>query len=84
MYDLFFTFHSLTRAQIAAQTLRYQGISAYLIHAPEVLSSLGCGYAVKINGADGYAASTYLRNDHIIYEKAFRKFPGSAPEEVFV
>lgn len=84
MYDIFFTFHSLTRAQLAVQTLRYQGISAYLIHAPEVLSAFGCGYAVKINGADGYTASAYLRNNHIVFEKAFRKFPGSVPEEVFV
>jgi len=84
MYDIIFTFYSLTRAQQAISALHHQGIQAFLIYAPEILKQQGCGYAVRVAEPDGTAASFLLRQQHLQARKIFRKYSDSSMEEVFL
>ena len=84
MYEIIFTFRSLTKAQQAITVLRVQYIAASLVQSPEMPKNGGCGYAVQVSGLDGSAAALILTRNHIDYLKVYRKIYNLPPEEVFL
>lgn len=84
MYEMIFTFQSLTRAQQATHILNLHNIRASTIHAPDVLKTSGCGFAVKMNGSDATAAAMLFKQNHIGYLRSFRRIYNAPPEEVFL
>lgn len=84
MYEYYFIFRSVTRAQSAAIALRHHGIEAALVNAPGTISPNGCSYAVKIKSADSYFAASCLRQANISYTHVYRVSRGLPAEEVYL
>lgn len=84
MYDYFFTFHSLTRAQQAVFVLRRYGILANLDRVPKRLGRRDCGYGILIQGTDGYSAAAKLRMEGVAPEVVFRIGYQGEAEETFL
>ena len=84
MYEIIFTFRSLTRAQQASTLLHLNNISSSVVHAPHALNTGGCGFAVQVHGADGTASAMLFKRNHIDYLRSFRKISGLSAEEVFL
>ncbi len=72
MLDYYFTFRSMTAAQQAVMELNKSGLFASLLRAPRALSSMGCGYAVRVSLQNGTAAALVLRKAGIIFAKTFQ------------
>lgn len=84
MYEYYLTFRSMTSAQSAVFSLYHHGITASLTRIPKQLSKAGCGYGIKLIGADAYAAASILRQEGRPYERVFRLRNGQIPEEVYL
>jgi len=69
MFDFYFTFRTITAAQRAAYALMQYGLDAEFVRTPKALSSLGCGYAVRVNRSDATLAGMLFRRDGIRYER---------------
>lgn len=69
MSEYYFTFRSLTSAQQATFLLSKNGVFSNLIRAPKALSSMGCGYALRISSEQAHAAASQLRSSGIRIEK---------------
>ena len=72
MYDYFFVFHSLTKAQQAANHLRDQNIAAIVASSPQDAYSAGCTFSVKVKNTDSLRSTRALKNAGIHYLKAVR------------
>ena len=80
----YFTFHSMTQAQMAAAILRRHGLSADLVRAPKSISVAGCGNALQLKPSDGYNGLFILRNDGASPRKIFRTDRVGNAREVFL
>lgn len=83
MYESYFTFRSMTQAQSAFGTLTREGLRAALLRTPKKLSSTGCGYAVRLEAGDCYAAAALLRREGIAFTHCIRLYENGQTEEVF-
>lgn len=72
MYEYYFTFLSITKAQRARTFLNEKGITSQLVQAPDSISSAGCGYALRIKQSDGTTAARYLQRNSLQYKRIFR------------
>jgi len=81
MYDYFFTFRSVTRAQQAVLVLMRHGIAGQLERTPQKISTNGCGYGVFVRGNEVYRAAGILRLKHLVFEKVYRIKLDGYPEE---
>lgn len=81
MYDVLFTFQSLTAAQRGQSVCRHHGISAAVIRAPVGLSANGCGFALRVSGEYAGQVSMVLRLESIRFTGAYR-LNGNRAEEV--
>ena len=52
----FFTFRSITRAQLALRYLQAADMRAALLRTPKALATEGCGYVIRVRAADAAAA----------------------------
>ena len=77
------TFRSVTPAQRGEAALRREGISCALARTPRVLAEQGCGYSIRLPGAQLPGALEILRQKGISYRKTYRLREGN-PEEVFL
>lgn len=84
MDGYYFTFQSMTQAQMAAAVLQRHGFSASLTRAPKTISASGCGYAVKVSLTDVYGATALLRNTGVFPVKIFQTFRNGEVQEVFL
>lgn len=84
MLDYYFTFRSMTAAQQAVAELNKSGLSAYLLRAPRALSSMGCGYAVRIAFQNGQMAASVLRKSGVSFTKCFQMGASGAWKEVYL
>ena len=82
MYAYYFVFRSLTGAQRASIILKQEGFHPMLINAPASMSPYGCGYAVRLKGADGYRAAQLMHSRAIDYLRVYRMLNNDSPEEV--
>ena len=69
--DYMITFRSVTFAQRGERALKSIGIDCTLARTPRELSSRGCGYCLRLRGADALAAAELLRDRDIAFEKVF-------------
>ena len=67
---LYYTFRSITRAQLAQRALREAGVSAALLRTPKALAAEGCGYALRLPRAEETAADRAFR-DAPPYQRKF-------------
>lgn len=84
MYEYYFTFRSMTRAQLAVQQLNAQKMDAQLVRIPKAAASMGCGYAVRIHCDDIYPATSSLRSAGIGFERVFGLDYHGEAKEVFM
>ena len=81
MYEYYFTFRSMTRAQMAVQRLNGRGIGAELVRIPKSIAAMGCGHAVRVQREDAYPASAALHAAGIGFERVFAlDYDGQARE----
>ena len=81
MNDYYVTFRSLTSAQQGSFEISKNGIRAALIRTPKILSSAGCGYALRVNPTWIRHVLRILHEANISYEKIMRSdHPGSFRE----
>lgn len=80
----YFTFRSMTQAQIAAQRLKHHGITAVFLRAPKSLSHTGCGYALQVDPTDVHGVVFILRNAGIYPWRLFRSLKNGEAQEVFL
>lgn len=81
MYDVLFTFHSLTAAQRGRAVCGHHGISGAVIRAPLGLSTKGCGYGLRVGGQMSERAALVMRLEGADFERAYR-LAGGRTEEV--
>ena len=75
------TFRSVTFAQKAEQVLKGAGIRCAMQRTPKELSKRGCGYCLRIRGADVLAAVGLLQEKQAPYEKIYALTERGRPEE---
>lgn len=80
MYEYYFTFHSVTLAQRGLEELLRRGIYTELIRSPKRLASAGCGYALKVQAGDGYAAAAALKLAAVPAVRTLRVYAGGRSE----
>lgn len=84
MYEYYFTFRSVTRAQMAAQQLSLIGLRSALVRIPNAVAAQGCGYAVRVRQTDLYAAVDALQSAGVVYERVFGLGYDGLAEEVLL
>lgn len=84
MLDYYFTFRSMTAAQQAVMELNKSGLFASLLRAPRALSSMGCGYAVRISFQNGPAAALVMQKADIVFAKSFQMDTSGNWREVYL
>ena len=84
MYEYYFTFRSMTRAQQAALELLRYGVDSRYLRAPKSISSMGCGYAVAVEKRYAHRAAAVLRLRGTGFERVFRVNSDGKAEEVFL
>lgn len=65
------TFRSVTFAQKAERALNKAGIACTMRRTPRELSQRGCGYSLRLRGADALAAVLLLQEKQIGYRKTY-------------
>lgn len=84
MYEYYFTFRSVTRAQAALVTLTQAGLRSTLVRIPKKLSQIGCGYALKLSEKDAYAAALALRQNGPSFNRCLKVGPDGEMEEAYL
>lgn len=74
MYEYYFTFQSMTRAQTAQAVLTRHGLFSDMRRTPKTLAAQGCGYALRLSAADGPAAAAALRREGALFGHCFRLY----------
>lgn len=82
MYNYYFTFQSVSRAQQAVFSLARKGIQSDFIKTPKAVSYMGCGYAIKVSQTILYPTLQILRNENIKFEHLVRLRQDDTIEEV--
>lgn len=82
MTEVYITFRSLTRAQMASQTLLQSGIQAHIVRTPEPISRQGCGYALLTPRTHLSAAVYALRQSGVGYERIFSRNGSNRFQEI--
>lgn len=72
MYDIIFTFTSLTAAQKARYSCSQYNISAKIIRLPNTISLHGCGFALQISSSEAKQAALILKLEKIPYQYAYQ------------
>ena len=75
------TFRSITFAQRAQRVLLAGNIPCHLQRTPKRLSERGCGYCLRLLGADMPMAMERLRRDQVAYGKLYTVGEDGSVEE---
>lgn len=84
MFEHYFTFRSITGAQRGERALKKEGLRCVLLRAPKALSMKGCGYALKVSGAEAPAAKLALEIWGVEYGKIYRFSDDGRAEEAAI
>ena len=68
-------------AQKGERALKKAGINCHMQRTPKALSARGCGYCLKVRGAEAMAAVMVLGENQIVYEKTYILTGQGKPEE---
>lgn len=80
MNEYYFTFRSITTAQLAAAALDRAGIPHVLLRTPKAMAGQGCGYSLRIAQMRAEQAARLLRQENITFQRIYQ--PGEIPVEV--
>lgn len=69
--NYYFTFRSITRAQLAMRYLQAADMTAGLMRTPKVLAREGCGYAIRVRDSDVSLANQIFQENEIQYHRRF-------------
>ncbi len=84
MNAYYFTFRSITNAQLGISALSKAGISAKLVRAPSTINSRGCAYAVSLPEQLKTKAKAILLKSGIFWEKEFIVSADGSAREVLI
>lgn len=76
----YFTFRSITRAQLALYDLQAAGIAAVLQRTPRALAGEGCGYAIRVRSGAGERTEELFGRHAVPYQRRFRRQQGQYRE----
>ena len=76
----FFTFRSITRAQLALRYLQAADMRAALLRTPKALATEGCGYVIRVRAADATAADQLFLENQVRYQRRFIQRSGRYQE----
>ena len=76
----FFTFRSITRAQLALRYLQAAAMRAALLRTPKALATEGCGYVIRVRAADAAAADQLFAENQVRYQRRFIQRSGRYQE----
>ena len=82
MNDYLMVFRSLTYAQRAGSLLSGRGFRVAVVRTPADIWKEGCGWSVRLRGADIKAAIELLRPVNLMPKRAFRLENGEIAGEV--
>lgn len=82
MYEYYFTFGSVTQAQIALQTLSRKAIPAHLIRTPKAIQMQGCGHSIAVSSGYYLRAKDEFEQKKVPYRRIFCKFSDGSFEEI--
>lgn len=80
--DWMITFRSVTFAQKGERLLRRAGIDCVMQRTPKDLSERGCGYCLRLRGADAVVAVQLLKESQLSYGKTYTLTSGIPEERV--
>lgn len=80
--DWMITFRSITFAQKGERLLKRNGIDCLMQRTPKELSERGCGYCLRLRGADAAKAVEILKENRITYVKIYILTAGMPEERV--
>jgi hypothetical protein len=66
-----FTFKSLTYAQRGHNILTHAGIMGDIVRVPRSISTLGCGYAIRVGGKNYSRSIQALTDARVLPERVF-------------
>lgn len=69
--DWMITFRSVTFAQKGERLLKRAGIDCVMQRTPKELSERGCGYCLRLRGADALEAVGLLKENQLTYGKIY-------------
>ena len=75
------TFRSVTFAQRGERSLRSRNIPCTMQRTPKKLTERGCGYCLRLRGADALSAVEILRREKLPYEKVYALGEDGSTEE---
>ena len=78
------TFRSVTPAQRGESCLRKAGITCNLQRTPRWMEEQGCGYSLRVSGADAARCAQLLRRDSIPFRKVYLYRENGTAEELSV
>lgn len=84
MTEVYITFRSLTRAQLAAAVLAQSRIDARFLRAPEAIARQGCGYALLLRRSNLGSAIDALRSGGVGFDRVFARGMGGRFQELWL
>lgn len=75
------TFRSVTFAQRGERILHSRQIHCRMQRTPKYLTERGCGYCLRLRGADSLRAVELLRREKLPYEKVYALNEDGSTEE---
>lgn len=76
----YYTFRSITRAQLALRYLQASDVPAALQRTPKPLATEGCGYVIRVRQADDAAAGQIFADNQVQYQRRFIQLGGRYQE----
>ena len=67
----YWTFRSITRAQLALRYLQAADVRAALQRTPKALATEGCGYVIRVRAGDVAAADRIFSENQVQYQRRF-------------
>ncbi len=76
----YFTFRSITRAQLALRYLQAADVTATLLRTPKALATEGCVYAIRVRARDGDQTAEIFAHNAVQFRRRFRRENGQYRE----
>lgn len=83
-HEWLITFRSVTFAQRGERVLRGHNIACTMQRTPRKLTERGCGYCLRLRGADAPGAVELLRREKLPFERLYALKEDGGTEERFL
>ena len=82
MNDYYFTFRSITTAQIGSAALHDAGLPHVLLRTPKAMAWQGCGYSLRVAQELYARALELLRRERLPFQRIYRRRGAEPWQEV--